>query len=250
VSVSTQFVTPIIFNIDQPENILINDINQDGLPDILLGTSTGAIEYWKNTGSNNFVLEDGTYMGLSSTTNRQNPFPSIADLDADGRDDLIIGDQRGTLTIYGDIRSNNPSPIGTTDIIYNPLLKIYSTKNLGGKVQPVAVNLFNTDKPSIIVGTSTGGIYILKNDGGKELPPNPTVLLYPNPLPSTDGLSIKPDRNVLVEFFSILGQKVSESYFIPANQVYIFTFPGLAPGIYIARFTIGDKSSAQKFIIH
>ena len=248
-SFSTLFVSPISFKIDQSENVLMNDINQDGLPDILLGTSTGAIEYWKNTGSTTFMLEDGSYLGLGASTSRQSPALSIADLDADGRDDLVIGDQRGTVTIIGDIRSNNPSPIGSNDVIYNSLIKAYTTKNLGGKVQPVAVNLFNTDKPSIIVGNATGGVYILKNDGGKELPPDPVILLYPNPTSSTDGLSIKPDRNVLVEFFSILGQRVSESYFIPANQIYSFAFPQLAPGIYIARFTIGSKSSAQKFII-
>lgn len=248
-SFSTLFITPITFKLGQSENILINDINQDGLPDIIRGTSTGAVEYWKNTGSTNFMLEDGSYLGLGASTSRQSPALSIADLDADGRDDLVIGDQRGAVTIFGDIRSNNPSPIGSTDAIYNPLLKTYTTKNLGGKVQPVAVNLFNTDKPSIIVGNSTGGIYILKNDEGKELPPDPVILLYPNPTSSTDGLYIKPDRNVLVEFFSILGQRVSESYFIPANQVYSFAFPGLGSGIYIARFTISGKSSAQKFII-
>jgi hypothetical protein len=247
---SIQFVTPMAFTIEQSENVLINDINLDGLPDVLLGTSTGAIEYWKNTGSNNFMLEDGSYLGLDASTSRQSPALSIADLDADGRDDLVIGDQRGTVTIIGDIRSNNPSLVGSTDVIYNPLLKTYTTKNLGGKVQPVAVNLFNTDKPAIMVGTSTGGVYILKNDGGKELPPDPVILLFPNPASRAEGLSIKSDRNVLVEFFSILGQRVSESYFIPANQVYTFALPKFAPGIYIARFTIDGKNSAQKFIVN
>lgn len=244
--------TPINFQISQTENVLINDINQDGLPDILLGTAQGAVEFWKNigpAGTLDFVLEDDSYLGLGASTSRQDPALSIADLDADGREDLIIGDQRGTITVYGDIRSNNPAPIGSTDVIYNSILKSYSTKNLGGKVQPVAINLFNTDKPSIVVGNETGGIYILKNDEGKELPPDPVILLYPNPLSSTEELSILPDRNILVQFFSVLGQKVSEPYFVPANQTYSFAFPRLSAGLYIARFTIGEKSLAQKFII-
>ena len=207
------------------------------------------VEYWKNSGNNDFMLEDESYLGLGTSTSRQNPSLSITDLDADGRDDLIIGDQRGTITIYGDIRAANSSPIGSTEVIYNPLLKTYSAKNLGGRVRPVAANLFNTDKPSIAVGNAAGGIYLLKNDEGKELPTDPVILLYPNPLSRTDDLFIKPDRNVLVEFFSVLGQRVSEAYFVPANQVYSFTFPRLASGIYIARFTVGGKSVAQKFII-
>jgi hypothetical protein len=246
---TTLFTTPVTFKVNQSENVLMNDINQDGVPDILRGANSGAIEYWRNSGSNNFVLEDGSYLGLGASTSRQSPALSIADLDADGRDDLVIGDQRGVVSILGDIRSNNPLPIGSVNIIYNPLLKNYTTKNLGGKLQPVVVNLFNTDKPSIMVGNSTGGIFILKNDDGKELPPDPVVLLYPNPTSSTDGLSIKSDRNVLVEFFTILGQPFSEPSFIPANQTYTFTFPGLVAGIYIARFTINGKSTGQKFII-
>lgn len=248
-SFSIDFVKAITFSLEQSENVLVHDVNRDGLPDILLGTTNGAVEYWINNGLNDFSLKNGSYLGLGASTSRQNPALSIADLDTDGRDDLIIGDQRGVITIYGDMYANNLSPTGAIDIIYNPLLKIYSTKNLGGKVQPVVANLFNTNKPAIVVGNSTGGLYILKNDEGKELPPDPVILLYPNPLPSADELFIKPDRNVLVEFFSILGQKVSESHFIPANQVYSFTFPRLASGIYIARFTINGKSSAQKFII-
>ena len=247
-----EFITPITFNIEETENVLINDINLDGLPDILLGTSDGAIEYWKNSGTTdmiNFVLENKSFLGLGASTSRQNPALAIGDLEADGNDDLIIGDQRGIITIYSDIRSNNTARIATTDIIYNPLLKAYATKNLGSKAQPVAINLFNTDKPAIIVGNSTGGLYVLKNDEGQELPPNPVVLIYPNPLPSADELSIRPDRNVQVQFFSILGQKVSEPTFIPANQVYRFVFPNLSRGIYIARFSINGKSSAQKFII-
>jgi len=246
---STLFITAVSFKINQSENVLINDINQDGIPDILRGSSNGAIEYWRNSGSNNFVLEDDSYLGLGASTSRQSPALSIADLDADGRDDLVIGDQRGVVSIFGDIRSNNSSQIGSINVIYNPLVKTYTTKNLGGKIQPVVVNLFNTDKPAILVGNSTGGIHVLKNDEGKELPPDPEVLLYPNPTSSTDGFSIKPDRNVLVEFFTILGQPLSKSYFIPAYQAYLFTFPGLVAGIYIARFTINGKSTAQKFVI-
>ena len=248
-----EFVTSIAFNVGGTENILINDINLDGLPDILLGTSDGAIEYWKNSGaadSINFTLQNKSYLGLGASTSRQNPALAIADLNADGNDDLIIGDQRGLITIYKNIRSNSPTLIASTDILYNPLLKTYATKSLGSKAQPVAINLFNTDKPAIIVGNSTGGLYVLKNEEGKELPPDPVVLIYPNPLPSADELSIKPDRNAQVQFFSILGQKVSEPTFIPANQIFKFAFPKLSRGIYIARFTINGKSSAQKFIIN
>ncbi len=251
-SFTTTSLVDTKLEIEQSENILMYDINQDGLLDVLLGRSNGAVEYWKNNGpagSFNYSLANSAYLGLGSSTSRQNPSLAIADLDADGRADLVMGDQKGRVSVYGDITAENPSQLESADITYNPLLKEYSAKNFGGKIQVAAANLFNTDKPAIVAGNGAGGVYVLKNDGGKELPPDPVILLYPNPVSRAEELSIKADRNVLVQFFSVLGQKISDAYFVPANQPYNFSFPGLSSGLYIARFTINGKSSAQKFIV-
>lgn len=42
-------VKSIDFQIGNSENILLADIDQDGLVDILLGRANGALEYWRNT---------------------------------------------------------------------------------------------------------------------------------------------------------------------------------------------------------
>jgi hypothetical protein len=61
--------------------------------------------------------------------------------------------------------------------------------------------------------------------------------------------NIKADRNVLVQFYTVLGQKLSDSYFIPANQEYPITLSGLSSGIYIARFSANGKTVGKKFIV-
>ncbi len=250
--ISGQSLTPIKFNIGQSENINLVDINQDGLTDILLGKSTGALQYWKNmgpAGSFNFSLENGSYLGLGNSTERQNPTTTVADLNADGKADLVMGDQRGTITIFNDFRTQNSTPLGIKNIISDPFSKTTISKNLGGRVWPTIVNLFNNDKPAIVIGNSMGGLYILKNDEATELPSEPAIDLYPNPVSLGEQFSIRPDRNVQVQFFSLLGQKVSGEFFLPANVVYPFTMEGLASGLYIARFSVNGKTYGKKFII-
>ncbi len=253
---SGQLAVPTEFSINLPENILLVDVNQDGLNDILVGKSTGALQYWINNGprgSFNFSLQNATFLGLGTSTSRQSLAMAAADLDADGRVDLIVGDQRGMLTLFGDFRAQNSAVLGTQDILYNPLTKHYHATKLGGRVWPAVVNLFNSDKPAIFVGNSLGGIHILKNDGGVELPPDPVIDIYPNPIPKGNGFTVKADRNVLVQIISVVGQKMSEEFFIPANQEYPVPPQGLATGIYIARFSVPasrGKIYSRKFIIY
>ena len=82
------------------------------------------------------------------------------------------------------------------------------------------------------------------------LPENPVVDLYPNPLENTETLFIKPDRNMTVQFYTALGQTLSESHFVPANQEYPVLLTGLSPGIYLARFTYNGKTLGKRFIIN
>ncbi len=249
---SGQSVLTTNFVISQTENIFSYDINQDGLADLLVGKSNGAVEYWRNQGPNgdfNYILEDDSYNGLGPSIERQSPALAVGDLDADGRADLIVADQKGFLSIYGDILAQNPNVEPVKNLIYNPQTETYLKKNLGGRVWPVIANIFNTDKPAIVIGNTLGGIHLLKNDGGKDLPENPVIDLYPNPIEKQGEFKIKADRNVIVQFYTVLGQKISESYFIPANQEYPILISGLSSGIYIARFSANGKTVGKKFIV-
>jgi hypothetical protein len=249
---SSQPLLSANFTIGQTETILVEDVNQDGRNDLLIGRSTGAIEYWRNAGpagEPNYTLEDAAFMGLDASIERQSPALATGDLNADGKEELIVADQKGYLSIYSDYRAQDTNTEPTRDIVFNSITLKYISKNLGGRGWPVIANLFNTDKPSIVVGNTLGGISILKNDGSQNLPEEPVIDLFPNPVAEDGSFKIKADRNVTVQFFTILGQKLSESFSIPANEEYPVTISGLQGGIYIARFSANDKVVGKKFIV-
>ncbi len=240
-------------SIAETENILVVDVNQDGLNDLLVGKATGAVQYWRNVGPAgqlNFTLQNGAFLGLGASTDRQSPALAAGDLDADGRSDLIVSNQRGELTIYGDFRAQNSNVVGITDILYNSFTGNYGAKNFGGRGWPTIVNLFNSDRPAVVYGNALGGLHVLRNEESKELPDEPVVDIFPNPVERNGVMKIKADRNVIVQFYTALGQKLSESYFIPANQEYPIQFSNVTAGLYLAHFTYNGKSTARRFVIH
>lgn len=239
--------------IELNENTFWVDINLDGAVDLLVGKSDGSLQYWKNngpSGSFNLQLEDDAFMGLGPNITRAYVNTSVADLDGDNRQELIVSDQQGHLTIFGDFRNTlaNPQPI--TDVVFDPFAESYHSPNLGGRIKAVGVNLFGSDRAAIVVGTVMGGLVLLKNDGGKDLPDEPQVTLYPNPLPHGEVLNIQADRNILMQLYSLVGQKMSKQLFVTANQPYPLNIQGLTPGMYVAVFFHNGKRYGHRFIIH
>jgi hypothetical protein len=52
-----------------------------------------------------------------------------------------------------------------------------------------------------------------------------------------------------MDIFTIMGQRIGTSLFVPANQALSYPLQGVAPGMYIARFTTGSKTVSKRFVI-
>jgi hypothetical protein len=242
------------FFISSSENICVADVNSDGKNDLMVGKLNGSVEHWENTGTASspvFTLMDASFLGLTSSVLRQNPACATADLNADGKTDLIIGDQAGKLTIISDYRNADDASGSITEIIYNVQKETYTAQNLGGRIWPAVANIFKTDKPSIIIGNTQGGLHLLKHDESILLPKTPVIDVYPNPILTDDSalLTIKVDRPAVLQTLTMLGQEVGQPIVLQAFQEYSFIPPDLSKGIYILRFYIEGKSYSRRLAI-
>lgn len=246
------FVTD--FFISPSENICVADVNSDGKNDLVVGKLNGSVEYWENTGtapSPLFTLIDESFLGLTSSVLRQNPACTTGDLNADGKTDLIIGDQAGKLLIISDYRNAEDASGSITEILYNTQKETYTSQNLGGRIWPTVANMFKTDKPTIVIGNTLGGLHVLKHDETNPLPKAPVIDVYPNPVFTDDVtlLTLKVDRPAVLQALNMLGQEVGQPVQLQAFQEYNFLPPDISKGIYILRFYIEGKSYSRRLAV-
>ncbi len=236
------------------DNVYVTDVNQDGLNDLLVGKRNGRLQYWPNVGSAlnpNYELEDDSYLGLGSSVLRQSLASTTADLNADGKADLIIGDQTGRLLIVSNYREATDVTEGISNIVYNPFEEGYVAQNLGGIIWPTVANIFKSNKPAVIVGNTLGGLQILRHDVSVQLPEKPIIDVYPNPVTKeTAILNVKVDRPAGLIMLTALGQQASPPVFLQAFQEYSFQLQRFSRGIYLLYFIIDGQTVTRKIVIN
>lgn len=243
-------LSPSLVSVDFPiisgENICITDVNRDGRNDILLGKQNGFLQYWQYNGTS-YALEGEVFLGLD----HQSPTCAAADFDGDGKMDLVIGDQSGTLTMIRDYRKVLNTSGVTTELVYNPITVSYGSPNLGGRIWPVAAHIFRTDKPAIVVGNILGGLHVLKHTETTSLSNNPTIDVYPNPVAKAEvgRITVKVDQPALVVLIGLLGQEMSVPIALQAFEEYNFQVPHLPSGVYLLYFNINGLPYTRKIAV-
>ena len=231
-------------------NATLVDVDRDGHLDVLVGTSTGALNYFCNTGvGNTFSLANDTYLGLGASPSRQYISVAVGDLDGDGREDLVAGDYEGSLSIFSDFRSAEANPVEEKQLIYDGYSNQYVARDFGGSIRPAVANVLGVNRPSLALGNRQGGLHLLRHDNTQPLSETPKISLSPNPVASGGALTILADRSVILEIYTALGARIGLSQTIPGDQLTNFPIQGLASGLYVARFTSGSKSVGLRFVV-
>lgn len=234
------------------ENFFIEDIDQDGVQDILIGRSNGSVEYLRNAGSlagPSFQSEDASFYGFDLSAFRVNTNIEIGDADGDGTQDMITGDQRGNFTIFYDFRPNIDNPLeGDVNLIQFDDGEPVSF-NFGGNLRPRLVNLFSENKPAIVFGTGQGGLALIRNTEASEGSGSLSFRLFPNPVINDNIVNIIPDANMTLEIITVLGQSVGRVT-LSANELNTFSVDGLNNGMYILRGVVnGDQVISRRLLI-
>lgn len=237
------------------ENFEVNDIDGDGLKDLLIGRSTGKLEYHRNIGTNaspDYALIDDSFYGFSFSAFRQSPAASVGDLDGDGKEDMLIGDAGGNLTIYPDFKSNIENPArGTTKLFRDNNLDSLAIR-LGNRLLPTIANLFSVDKPSIVLGTGGGGLKLLIHSDAVA---NPVIQfkkdigVFPNPVIKGDLLTVGSTKNTIISIVTITGQTVYNNIELRAGETVQLTTANLKAGVYTALGIINDEYVSVRFVV-
>ncbi len=133
----------------------LGDIDGDGLLDLVIGEASGTINLYRNSGtktSPKFDLVSDNFQGIKVV---RRSAPALADMDHDGRLDLLIGAGDGTVELWrgvgarGEIRFERDASFS---------MKVHPN------AMPTVGDLRGSGSVDVFAGTSAGGVRWFRSD--------------------------------------------------------------------------------------
>ncbi len=133
------------------------DLDNDGAKDLVVGCVSGAVQFFRNTGSDDLpqLATASTLLSLSGPV-----APFFADWDADGRRDLLLGTSTG-IYLYGR-QADGAFAAGEALL---PGKSMSGQKGASGGWQLFALDLDSRKGKDLMVGDSAGKILMLSSNG-------------------------------------------------------------------------------------
>ena len=241
-----------------PTEILTGDVpyfydgDRDGDLDLLIGKSQGNISYYTNTGTAAkpvFKFETDTFAGLAINFEGRSVQVSVADIDLDGRADLITVDQSGSLKIFHSADWGKWTQRESLLIDRNG--KGATPKF--GKYLFAAIADYNGDgKPDVAVGSNMGGVHLLSNTlpitvTGTESASGVRFNVYPNP--AANYINILSTVKATVDVFSVNGVLILRNLGVNANSEKAISTSTWSPGLYLIELKYGEIKQVKKIVV-
>lgn len=185
------------------------DVDGDGRPDLLLGSAgTHTLRYYRHAGfeaggAPYYEKVTDTFAGIKlpphGFISSKNLKSAIGDIDGDGKQDIIIGNNFGEVYIYYDFLNADNSAGGKRIITHDG--RQAADTIMAGNVAPALADLDKDGKMDIMLGTARGGLIYLGsrpnslNEYPKSKIASPASVatlplsVYPNPARNTCQLS-------------------------------------------------------------
>ena len=188
---------------------VLTDLDNDGLVDLFVAnyfsykptlTKESRIAYYKNTGTTNnpvFTFIDNDFLNLSQSGLGLRMVPSFGDLNNDGKKDIILGLENGTVCYLQNTTSGSIPTFSTPITNYQD--HVGQTINVGQFATPQLFDLNQDGKLDLIIGKKTGEILYYQNKGTLT---SPSFELINSNLGNVDvSSSISPDGFAVPHFF-------------------------------------------------
>ncbi len=212
---------------------LLKDVDADGDADLLIGAYDGTVHYLRNDGNAaapNWV-NFGIYPGINVEAAAA---PALADLDADGDLDLLVGSGgvSGTFRFYRNVGS-------MTQPLWLIQSALYQGWDFGDYSTPCFGDLNNDGVADLISGCQSGGIWLMMNVGFtyditiSVSPVNPPIVIPPEGGVADYSLRIVNEENSthFVTIWTALtlpgGEVIGpiDSLYMALDPLTVYTFP-------------------------
>lgn len=240
---------------------VIVDIDRDNKKDLLVGERNGNINYYRNIGTPGniqWVFQTDS-VGRIRTSTEFIPFgnsaPAVADINGDGKWDLVFGGYENILSWVSNIEDSLFQRVTPRVLIPD------YTGIIGRKIAPVLADITADGKWELILGLQAGGLNFFSEDPPPFRPVRTRDFslqnaiafeAFPNPANGLVNIRLNDDElsNALVwEVMDISGRALSYGFMNePIIQINLNQWP---KGIYLIRLT--DKNGfngVKKLVIY
>ena len=233
------------------ETAFVHDIDADERPDLLIGKSSGNVEFHRNVGTANepvYALKNEFWGGFPIDFEARSF--AVADLNGDQKPELLAGGQFGTLKVFQNFTEPNAILKADSNLIFNEFQNKTEFLRLNNGLVPALGDLDGDQRPDLLTGTRTGGVIYLKNTSPLLLPrPNSETdfVVYPNP--AGNFVYVRTPSLGSLQLFAVTGQLLKESVISNLDVENSFLISDLPTGLYLVRFTALDGSKATRKVI-
>jgi Secretion system C-terminal sorting domain/FG-GAP-like repeat len=176
----------------------------------------------------------------------------VADLNGDGKEELITGSRNGYLKVYKNFTEQNQAKfIADSTNIFDEFTNKNTPLLLGGNLSVAIADLTNDGIPDVMLGTNTGGLKWLKNTSKFIITATEETInqsIYPNP--TNRFVYIKNPLIADYEVFDTMGRKVLSQKNQQTNQELVIDLGSQIEGVYFLKILIdGDVKGGLKLVL-